>query len=121
MPLSACVGSLQVIRQWLPSRQVALRVNVDATRRGNAARFANHRCGDPNMALVLVRNRGCALLRPVLVTRLPVSCGEELTFSYGSPQAYSPGCDKAAQRCLCGSAACRGGMPLQGAANNGPA
>lgn len=112
-------AATQVIRQWLPSLEVALRFNVDATRHGNAARFANHRCGNPNMTLVLVRSSGRVLLRPVLVTRSRVNCGEELTFSYGSPQLYSPGGGGPDARCLCGSSACLCGLPLQKQAAEG--
>jgi SET domain-containing protein len=107
---------VQIVRQWLPSQQLALRVNIDATRRGNAARFANHRCGDANCDLVLVTQAGRLLPRVALVAHRAVAAGEELTFSYGAPrslagQGRQPG--EGAQACLCGSAACLGGLPLQ--------
>lgn len=34
----------QVLRQVLPTGRAAVRLNIDATRYGNAARFFNHRC-----------------------------------------------------------------------------
>jgi len=42
---------LQVVREILPSQSSAVRINVDATRRGNVARFMNHRsCPSPATA-----------------------------------------------------------------------
>lgn len=40
---------LQVVREVLPSGEASLRVNIDATAKGNLARFFNHRCASvPN-------------------------------------------------------------------------
>ncbi|KXZ50866.1 hypothetical protein GPECTOR_14g117 [Gonium pectorale] len=39
---AACNGPCQVVREVLPSG-LALRINIDATTRSNAARFFNHR------------------------------------------------------------------------------
>lgn len=36
--------AVQVIREFLPSG-ACLRLNIDATKRGNVSRFFNHRCG----------------------------------------------------------------------------
>jgi histone-lysine N-methyltransferase SETMAR len=35
--------ALLVLREWLPTGRACLRVSIDATRRGGAARFLNHR------------------------------------------------------------------------------
>jgi SET domain-containing protein len=101
----------QVVRQWLPSRRVALRVNIDATKCGNVARFANHRCGGGNLSLVVVMQAGRLMPRIALVTNRHVACGEELCFEYGQVRRQERG----ERACLCGSCACLGGLPLQGA------
>lgn len=74
---------MQVIRQYLPSGRAALRFNIDATRRGNVARFVNHRCGDPTTALVIVWRCGEFLPVVSLVARRALEVGEEVTWSYG--------------------------------------
>ena len=45
----------QVLREWLPSGTAAIRLNIDATRRGNLARFFNHSCDGGNLQLLLAR------------------------------------------------------------------
>lgn len=47
--------ALLVLRQWLPSGTAAFRINIDATRRGNMARFLNHSCDGGNLSLCLGR------------------------------------------------------------------
>jgi SET domain-containing protein len=102
----------QVIREWLPSRDVAMRANIDATRTGNVARFFNHRCGDPNVALQVVHRTGEWLPIVALATSRDVCPGEELTFSYGDPP--DSGADKAVlQACHCGSERCAGFLPVR--------
>lgn len=93
-------------------------VDVDATVRGNAARFVNHSC-DPNLAAVVVAPRdgggegGGEAARPqpppmhvALFSRRAIAPGDELTFSYGSGGSSSSG-----TRCRCGAAACTGWLP----------
>lgn len=48
----------QVLREWLPSGTAAMRLNIDATKRGNLARFFNHSCGGGNLKLLLGRWAG---------------------------------------------------------------
>jgi len=47
-----------VLREWLPSGTAAVRLNIDATHRGNLARFCNHSCDGGNVRLVLGRWAG---------------------------------------------------------------
>ena len=44
----------QVIREMLPSGMAAMRLNLDATHIGNAARFFNHRQGNSSCPLLAV-------------------------------------------------------------------
>jgi histone-lysine N-methyltransferase SETMAR len=90
---------------------------VDASRRGNAARFANHSC-DPNMLPVPVRT-GRRTPRIVFFAARAIAAGEELTISYGSGGcgeglAANRGSDEPAPRkpCLCGAVTCRGVLPF---------
>ena len=119
--------ALLVARCWLPSGRGALRINIDATRTGNALRFANHACGRAaNLATQVVLRRGCALPFIVLVTSRDVSAGEELTFDYGGAMSGEVGgrregggrADGAAAAvgsvpCLCGGAECAGWLPAE--------
>ena len=74
---------------------------VDAARKGNLARFANHSCA-PNCATrsVVLANRR----RVVLFTLRDVCRGEELTYDY----QFAPECPERETPCACGAAACRG-------------
>jgi len=98
--------------------------SIDATRRGNAARFVNHSC-DPNLGAVLVRNRrssdvndaashAAVPFRVALFSRRAVAVGQELTMSYGDGGGGGGG--GGASRCECGAAACDGWLPSGGAA-----
>ena len=67
----ALLHNLQVMREWLPSGTAAMRVNIDATRRGNLlGRCLNHSCDGGNLrlllgrcvALLLADKRSCLLL-----------------------------------------------------------
>ena len=74
---------------------------VDAARKGNLARFANHSCA-PNCftkSVVLANRR-----RVVLFTLRDVHRGEELTYDY----QFAPECPERETPCACGAAACRG-------------
>ncbi|KAK9845394.1 hypothetical protein WJX81_005520 [Elliptochloris bilobata] len=108
---SAPGHALLVVREVLPSGSACLRTNIDATRRGNAARFFNHDCGGGTLALTLVRCAGCPLPRAALFARGDLPRGAELTFRYGPPSA---GGGRARQRrCACGAAACLGYLPSE--------
>lgn len=112
-PIIAGAGSRpQVAREWLPSRSVAMRINVDATRRGNVARFFNHRCDGATVKLEIVHRTGEWLPVVALVTTRDVAEGEELAWTYG--ERPGPGLLPALlQACHCGSATCAGVMPLR--------
>lgn len=75
--------ALLSVRAVLPSGAAALRLSLDATARGNAARFANHACGGGACALVLVARRGELLPRVALFAARAIAAGEEITFDYG--------------------------------------
>ncbi|KAF9604855.1 hypothetical protein IFM89_010530 [Coptis chinensis] len=66
-----------------PSGKACLRVNIDATKVGNIARFINHACDGGNLLTVLVRNSGMLFPRLCFFTSRDVLEGEELVFSYG--------------------------------------
>ena len=74
---------------------------VDAARKGNLARFANHSCA-PNCATrsVVLANRR----RVVLFTLRDVHRGEEVTYDY----QFAPEIPERETPCACGAAACRG-------------
>ncbi|KAK9838740.1 hypothetical protein WJX74_002391 [Apatococcus lobatus] len=126
--------ALLAVREFLPSRQACLRLNIDATRIGNVARFFNHSCDGGNLELFVVRAHGAFVPHIALFARREILPGEELTFSYGPPSAGQttpdnqtgsactsksarvskmnlPRMHKNPQRCLCGTSACLGFMP----------
>ncbi|GBF97713.1 hypothetical protein Rsub_10877 [Raphidocelis subcapitata] len=112
--------ALLVARLVLPSG-ASLRLNLDATRRGNVARFINHACDGGNLEPVFVTARGELLPRVALFARRAIAAGEELTFSYGGA-ATGPEAEAGAAaggvvgrrgevRCQCGAPCCRGFLP----------
>ena len=79
---------------------------VDATRKGNLARFVNHSCA-PNCetkSIVLANER-----RVVLFATRDVRRGEELTYDY----QFAPECPERETPCACGAATCRGIMNVR--------
>ncbi|KAK2995256.1 hypothetical protein RJ640_012024 [Escallonia rubra] len=46
-------SALLVVREHLPSGNICIRINIDATRIGNVARFINHSCDGGNLSTVL--------------------------------------------------------------------
>ena len=52
---------MQVVRELLPSLKGSVRINIDATRRGNVARFINHRL-DPRQLVFTPRTQSEHLL-----------------------------------------------------------
>ncbi|THU69994.1 hypothetical protein C4D60_Mb08t20290 [Musa balbisiana] len=108
----ACGGRLHpallVVREHLPSGKACLRVNIDATKVGNIARFVNHSCDGGNLSTVLVRNSGSLLPRLCFFAAKDVVDGEELTFSYGVADLTKQGLP-----CFCGSSCCVGRLPSE--------
>ncbi|XP_010558699.1 PREDICTED: histone-lysine N-methyltransferase SUVR3-like isoform X2 [Tarenaya hassleriana] len=100
--------ALLVVREHLPSRQACLRVNIDATRIGNIARFVNHSCDGGNLSTVLVRTSGELLPRLCLFARRDIESEEELTFSYGEVRVRTDG-----MKCFCRSSSCLGTLPCE--------
>ncbi|KAL6845229.1 hypothetical protein ACP4OV_024724 [Aristida adscensionis] len=100
--------ALVVIREHLPSGKACLRVNIDATKVGNVARFINHSCDGGNLQPVLVRCSGSLLPRLCFFSARDIVEGEELTFSYGDGRVRPNGL-----LCFCGSLGCCGVLPSE--------
>ncbi|CAK7341531.1 unnamed protein product [Dovyalis caffra] len=101
-------SALLVVREHLPSGKACLRINLDATRTGNVARFINHSCDGGNLTTRLVRNSGSLLPRLCFFASRNIKEGEELTFSYGEMRVRSKGL-----QCFCGSSCCFGTLPSE--------
>lgn len=97
-----------MVREHLPSGKACLRLNIDATRVGNVARFINHSCDGGNLSTVLVRNCGSLLPRLCFFASRDIVEGEELTFSYGDIRLRPTG-----SPCFCGSSRCFGVLPSE--------
>uniref|UniRef100_A0ACD5W119 Uncharacterized protein n=1 Tax=Avena sativa TaxID=4498 RepID=A0ACD5W119_AVESA len=100
--------ALMVIREHLPSGRSCMRVNIDATKVGNVARFINHSCDGGNLQPVLVRSSGSLLPRLCLFAATDIVEGEELSFSYGDARLQHKGLP-----CFCGSSCCPGVLPAE--------
>lgn len=74
---------------------------VDASNRGNLARFVNHSC-DPNCTAKVVQIEGAQHI--VFYARRPIGFGEEITYDYKFAIEEDPA---KKIRCLCGTSACR--------------
>lgn len=104
---SRCGSALLVVREFLPSGDACVRLNVDATRVGNVARFINHACDGGNLLPCLVRAAGSVIPRLALFARRDINEGEELRYSYGS----CGGVFGKVLPCYCGTVACFGTLP----------
>ena len=84
--------------------EVTDKIVIDATRRGNSARWINH-CCSPNCEIIDENDR------IFIESRRDIRPGEELTYDYnlqlGEPHTAAA---KRAHRCFCGSRRCRGTM-----------
>lgn len=100
--------ALLVVREHLSSGNVCIRINVDATRIGNVARFINHSCDGGNLFPVIVRSSGALLPRICFFASRDIQENEELTFSYGEVRLKENGL-----RCFCGSSSCYGILPSE--------
>lgn len=104
-----CAGighALLVARETLPSGEAHMRLNVDATRSGNVARFFSHSCDGGNLHMVMVRKTGVLLPHVAMIASVDILPGDELTFAYGLPSARPSG-----RPCFCQTAACLGFLP----------
>ncbi|KAJ9559105.1 hypothetical protein OSB04_013719 [Centaurea solstitialis] len=101
-------SALLVVREHLPSGNACLRINIDATRIGNVARFINHSCDGGNLSTVLVRSSGALLPRVCFFASRDILIDEELTFSYGEA-----GLNPNGSKCFCGTSCCSGIMPSE--------
>ena len=79
--------------------------SIDATVKGNIARFINHSCA-PNLVMLPVRV-GCIVPRLCLFTLEPVTKGTELCFSYGEVTGRS------GKPCYCNTMRCHGYLPFE--------
>ncbi|KAK9123446.1 hypothetical protein Sjap_013048 [Stephania japonica] len=105
---SEFASALLVVREHLPSRKACLRINIDATRIGNVARFINHSCDGGNLSTVLVRSSGMLIPRLCFFASKDILEGEELAFSYGDARLRPNGL-----QCFCGSLNCNGVLPSE--------
>lgn len=105
-------SALLVIREHLPSGQACLRINIDATRIGNVARFINHSCDGGNLSTVLVRSAGALLPRLCFFAARDIIAEEELSFSYGDVRVIGKNRDNKLN-CCCGSSCCFGTLPCE--------
>lgn len=97
-----------VVREYLPSRKACFRINIDATRIGNVARFINHSCDSGNLSTVLIRSSGAVLPQLGFFASRDIKAGEELSFSYGDVRLREEGL-----HCFCGSSCCFGILPAE--------
>lgn len=74
---------------------------IDASTRGNLARFINHSC-DPNCVAKTITLNGSK--RIVMYSKKNIRVGEEITYDYKFPTENDP---KKKVKCLCGSSICR--------------
>ncbi|CAL0299216.1 unnamed protein product [Lupinus luteus] len=101
-------SALLVVREHLPSGKACLRLNIDATRIGNVARFVNHSCDGGNLSTKLVRSSGVLLPRLCFYALKDIQEDEELTFSYGEIRKRADGLP-----CFCNSSSCFGILPSE--------
>ncbi|XP_059646480.1 histone-lysine N-methyltransferase SUVR3 [Cornus florida] len=101
-------SALLVVREHLPSGKACLRMNIDATRIGNVARYINHSCDGGNLSTILVRSSGALLPRLCFFASRDIQHDEELTFSYGDARLSSKG-----SQCFCGTSGCFGILPSE--------
>ncbi|ESQ49723.1 hypothetical protein EUTSA_v10021023mg [Eutrema salsugineum] len=106
-------SALLVIREHLPSGKACLRINIDATRIGNVARFINHSCDGGNLSTVLLRSSGALLPRLCFFAARDILAAEELSFSYGDVRLTAGKNRDNKLNCCCGSSCCFGTLPCE--------
>ncbi|OWM73178.1 histone-lysine N-methyltransferase SUVR3 [Punica granatum] len=105
-------SALLVVREHLPSGKACLRLNIDATRVGNVARFINHSCDGGNLSTVLMRSTGALLPRLCFFASRNIARDEELSFSYGETRPR-PDSESRPCFCFCGASSCSGTLPSE--------
>jgi len=93
-----------VLREYIASRDVFYRTNIDSTIIGNVARYINHSC-DPNLAMFAVRVDSL-IPRIGLFAAKDIDKNQELTFSYGTTHNTVDSNPKNQIPCHCGTAYC---------------
>ncbi|KAI3443392.1 hypothetical protein Pfo_000057 [Paulownia fortunei] len=106
--LGCLTPALLVVKEHLPSGNTCMRINIDATRIGNIARFINHSCDGGNLDTVIMRSSGALLPHICFFAARDIQQNEELTFSYGDVRLKPSG-----QPCFCGSSSCAGILPSE--------
>ncbi|KAL2900813.1 Histone-lysine N-methyltransferase SUVR3 [Bienertia sinuspersici] len=101
-------SALLVVREYLPSRKACFRINIDATRIGNVARFINHSCDGGNLSTILIRSMGALVPRVCFFASRDIKADEELSFSYGDVRHRAERLN-----CHCGSSCCFGTLPSE--------
>lgn len=100
--------ALLVVKEHLPSGNTCMRINIDATRIGNIARFINHSCDGGNLNTSILRSSGALLPRVCFFASTDIVENEELTFSYGDVRLDADG-----RPCFCGASSCAGVLPSE--------
>ena len=102
---------LMEFKEHFANGSVTLTTHVDATHKGNVARFINHSCA-PNLVVFPVRSNS-VVPRLCLFAKMDIAAGEELAYHYGESDPV-----KAAKPCYCGSDKCSGVLPRSCRQNN---
>lgn len=100
--------ALLVVKEHLPFGKTCMRINIDATRIGNVARFINHSCDGGNLDTVIVRSSGALLPRVCFFASTDIRENDELTFSYGEASL-----EPDSRPCFCGASSCAGILPSE--------
>ncbi|KAL1545958.1 [histone H3]-lysine(4) N-trimethyltransferase [Salvia divinorum] len=100
--------ALLVVKEHLPFGNTCMRMNIDATRIGNIARFINHSCDGGNLDTLIVRSSGSLLPRVCFFAASDIQEDDELTFSYGDVALSSD-----PRPCFCGASSCTGILPSE--------
>ncbi|VFQ61619.1 unnamed protein product [Cuscuta campestris] len=103
-------SALLVVKEHLPCGNACMRMNIDATKTGNIARFINHSCDGGNLCAAIVRSSGALLPRVCFFASMEIQEDEELSFSYGDVALDLP---PKGSLCFCGSPSCLGVLPSE--------
>ena len=81
-------------------------IHIDATKRGNIARFINHDCGGGNLTAVLFHFNHSGINRIGFISKRDIQPTEEILLSYGAPNK-----EPTSPSCFCDSSKCLGFLP----------